>query len=55
MVARSDGATVGPLAGARVRPRMNAPPSSGLAVVLEPERRQGGPEQRLCSFPHGVE
>jgi hypothetical protein len=55
MVARSDGAAVGPLAGARVRPRMNAPPSSGLAVVLEPERRRGGPERRLCSFPHGVE
>ena len=55
MVARSDGAAVGPLAGARVRPRMNALPSTGLAVVLEPERRRGGPERRLCSFPHGVE
>ena len=55
MVARSDGAAVGPLAGARVRPRMNVPPSSGLAVVLETERRRGGPERRLCSFPHSVE
>ena len=44
-----DGAAAGPLAGARVRLRAGAPPSSGLAVVLEsePSRRQGNTEQWL--------
>ena len=44
-----DGAAVGPLTGALVRPRASAPPSSGLAVVCEsePSSRRDGIEQWL--------
>ena len=48
-----DGAAAGPLAGARARPRLSTPPSSGLGDgALSPELKAGRSSfERGGSFP----
>lgn len=47
-----DTAAVGPLAGARVRPRVSAPPSGGFAVVLKPGLMGGKGHRSLIHSVH---